>query len=89
MDFDLMTRPQVHDAMLAADRERARIAYAGLVATDWDGHGTRAMRKIARYQQRPEYREADARFQALCEELRRRDGDSLVRDRHGRKIGLV
>jgi hypothetical protein len=94
-----MTRPQVHDAMCAADRKRFRIAYAGMTELEdrLQAQGVKEWHK--RYDERieahihknkrtPEYLAADTEFKAASRELERRDGDTKMRDRRGRAVSL-
>lgn len=99
MDLTKMSRQEVHDLMIESDRKRARIAYAGLGDLEdklerqgikpWHKrHEDRVKAHEDKNRRQPEYVEANALFNACSDRLREIDGDSIARDRNGKKIRL-
>jgi hypothetical protein len=96
-DLATMSRPEVHDLLMAADRDRARIAYRGLrehpdsmrmFGVAWNRISEENDRRVAANRETPEYAEADGRFRACSARLREIDGDSRLRDRQGRRVSI-
>jgi hypothetical protein len=94
-----LSRPEVHDLMLDADGQRARIAKQGLIeledkldAQGIKGHHKRFVQRtdklVAKNKATDEYKAANDLFNACSNRLREFDGDSQLRDRDGKVITL-